>query len=191
MHDYEAEVVNRSAQLRTESRDAVATIEASIERMEVARAAIEEHQQELAVSRAELEEREAALNAAQAERREELNKLKGKEDSLVEALSTPAPTTDPATGETVAPAPTETVAPPERLHGDDQLRRNGDGARRRPAGGQGRDRRRQPDHEHARTSTAAVTARSTRPVATTAPGRSATRFMAAGCCPRRWIRPAS
>ncbi len=44
MQDYEAEVVNRVRALRTESRDAVATIEASIERMEVARAAIEERQ---------------------------------------------------------------------------------------------------------------------------------------------------
>lgn len=112
LQDYEADVVNRVRELRTQSRDAVSTIETSIERMEAARAAIEERQQDLAASRAELEEREAALDAAQAERREELNKLKGREQSLVEALSTPAPTPEAATGETTAPAPAENVPPP-------------------------------------------------------------------------------
>jgi cell wall-associated NlpC family hydrolase len=112
MHDYEAEVVGNVRELRTDSRKQVAAVEASIQRMEDAKAAIEEHQAELASARAELEEREAALNAAMAERREQLDKLKGKEDNLVDALSAPAPTTDPASGETVAPAPTENVPPP-------------------------------------------------------------------------------
>lgn len=94
---YQAEVVGRVRELRTDARELVATIEASIERMEVARAAIQERQQELAVSRAQLEEREAALDAAQAERRAELEKLKGREQSLVEALSTPAPANDAST----------------------------------------------------------------------------------------------
>ncbi len=110
--DYEAEVVNRVRELRTDSRNNVTIIETSIERMEKARAAIQERQADLAVSRAALEEREAALNAAQAERREQLNKLKGKEETLVEALSTPAPSADSATGETSAAAPSEPVAPP-------------------------------------------------------------------------------
>ena len=111
LQDYEADVVNRVRELRTDTRDYVVQVESSIERMEAARAAIQERQADLAESRAALEEREAALNAAQAERREELNKLKGKEDSLVEALSTPAPTPGAASGETTAP-PTESVPPP-------------------------------------------------------------------------------
>jgi cell wall-associated NlpC family hydrolase len=108
MHDYEADVVSRVRDLRTDSRNQVADVEASVKRMEAARAAIEKHQQALAASRAQLEEREAALQAAQANRRQELNKLKGKEQSLVEALSTPAPTT----GDSATPAPTENVPPP-------------------------------------------------------------------------------
>jgi cell wall-associated NlpC family hydrolase len=112
LHDYEAGVVNKVRHLRTDSRNQVASVEASIKRMEKARAAIAEHQQELATTRAQLEEREAALQAAQTERRQELNKLKGKEQSLVEALSTPAPTPDAAGGDTSSPAPTENVAPP-------------------------------------------------------------------------------
>jgi cell wall-associated NlpC family hydrolase len=112
MHDYEAEVVGEVRDLRTDSRNQVAAVEASIQKMEDAKAAIEEHQAELASARAELEEREAALNAAQAERREQLDKLKGKEGNLIDALSTPAPTVDPATGETSTPAPTENVPPP-------------------------------------------------------------------------------
>lgn len=112
LRDYEADVVSRVRELRTDARNYVGVVEASIERMEVARAAIEERQQDLAASRAQLEEREAALNAAQAARREELNKLKGKEQSLVEALSTPAPTPAATTGDTAAPAPTESVPAP-------------------------------------------------------------------------------
>jgi septal ring factor EnvC (AmiA/AmiB activator) len=112
LHDYEAGVVDRVRQLRTDARNYVGDVEASIARMEAARAAIAEHQQNLAAARAQLEEREAALQAAQAERRQELNKLKGKEQSLVEALSTPAPTPDAATGDSAAAAPTENVPPP-------------------------------------------------------------------------------
>ena len=112
MQDYEAEVVNKVRELRTDARNYVTQIESSIERMEAARAAIEERQQDLIASRAQLEEREAALNAAQAERREELTKLRGREDSLVEALSTPAPTPAAATGDSAAPAPTESVPAP-------------------------------------------------------------------------------
>ena len=108
VQSYQAEVVGRVRGLRTDARDLVWTIEASIERMEVARAAIEKRQQELAASRVELEEREAALDAAQAERREELEKLKGREQSLVDALSTPAPATDATT----PAAPAESVPSP-------------------------------------------------------------------------------
>jgi septal ring factor EnvC (AmiA/AmiB activator) len=111
LHDYEAGVVNNVRRLRTESRNQVGDVEASVKRMETARAAIAAHQQELAASRAQLEEREAALQAAQADRRQELNKLKGKEQTLVEALSTPTPTAT-ASGESATSAPTENVPPP-------------------------------------------------------------------------------
>jgi cell wall-associated NlpC family hydrolase len=80
--------------------------------MEVARAAIAERQQALAASRAQLEEREAALQAAQSERRRQLSKLVGKEKSLVEALSTPAPVQPAGGGETGTAPPAEAVAPP-------------------------------------------------------------------------------
>jgi cell wall-associated NlpC family hydrolase len=111
LHDYEAGVVDKVRELRTDSRNQVADVEASVKRMTTARAAIEAHQQDLAASRAQLEEREAALQAAQADRRQELNKLKGKEQTLVEALSTPTPTAT-ATGDSASPAPTENVPPP-------------------------------------------------------------------------------
>ncbi|MDX6582050.1 MAG: hypothetical protein QOI10_1234 [Solirubrobacterales bacterium] len=106
---YQSEVVGRVRDLRAAARTSVDRIEASVKRMEAARAAIAARQQALAASRADLEAREAALNAAQAERRQELNKLKGKEQSLVEALSTPAPTPD---GTTTAAPPATNVAPP-------------------------------------------------------------------------------
>lgn len=111
MQDYEAGVVNKVRQLRTDARTYVGDVDGSVERMEVARAEIAERQQELAASRARLEEREAALQAAEDERRRQLSQLVGKEKRLVEALSTPAPAEAPA-GEAGAAAPIENVAPP-------------------------------------------------------------------------------
>jgi septal ring factor EnvC (AmiA/AmiB activator) len=109
IRDYQSEVVIRVRDLRATQRDAVDTIEASVTRMEAARAAIEKRQQALAASRASLEAEEAALNAAQAERRKQLNQLKGRESSLVEALQAPAPAAADATS---SPAPTENVPAP-------------------------------------------------------------------------------
>src|SRR5690349_15900367 len=56
LHDYEAGVVDNVRHLRTDSRKQVATVEASIKRMEAARDAIAQHQQELADARAQLEQ---------------------------------------------------------------------------------------------------------------------------------------
>jgi peptidoglycan hydrolase CwlO-like protein len=112
LRDYEADVVNEVRDLRTDARSYVADIEGSIERMETARAQIAKRQQALAASRAQLEEREAALQAAQSERRRQLQKLVGKEKSLVEALSTPAPTEPAGGGEAGTAPPAANVAPP-------------------------------------------------------------------------------
>jgi cell wall-associated NlpC family hydrolase len=109
LEDYEADVVSDVRELRTETRNYVADVEGSIARMEAARARIAARQQELASARAALEEREAALQAAQSERRRQLRRLVGREQSLVEALSTPAPTA-PSTGTSTPPA--ANVAPP-------------------------------------------------------------------------------
>ena len=91
VREYEADVVDDVRDLRTETRNYVGDVEESVDRMEAARAKIAKRQQALAASRAQLEEREAALQAAQSERRRQLQKLVGREKSLVEALSTPAP----------------------------------------------------------------------------------------------------
>ena len=127
IRDYESGVVDRVRGLRDAASAQVAEIESSIDRMEKAREAIAERQAALAASRASLEEREAELNAAQAERREQLNKLKGDEQDLVEALSAPAPA--PA-GAGSAPAPAaESVAPPS----GSQATLNSDGTANAPA----------------------------------------------------------
>jgi cell wall-associated NlpC family hydrolase len=111
IRDYQSDVVGRVRDLRATQRDAVDKIEASVTRMEAARAAIAKRQQALAASRASLEAQEAALNAAQAERRKQLDKLKGQEKSLVEALQVPAPA--PAAADAPSsPAPTENVPAP-------------------------------------------------------------------------------
>ncbi len=91
IRDYETGVVVRVRDLRVAAADTVTEIEATVERMEVARQAIAERQQELAASRADLEEREAALQAAQDERREQLSELQGDERDLVRALIAPGP----------------------------------------------------------------------------------------------------
>ena len=109
IRDYETGVVERVRELRAEAHAQVLEIDAAIERMEAARAAIEERQAELAASRADLEEREAALRAAQDERREQLAELMGEERDLVRALSAPAPAADGAAAPT---PPAENVAPP-------------------------------------------------------------------------------
>ena len=114
--NYEAGVVGRVRELRTAARAYVEKVEASIERMEAARAAIQERQAELAASRARLEEREAALQAAQADRRKQLRELQGEEKSLVEALSTPAPAADGTPAPAVAPA--ETNGPSATINSD-------------------------------------------------------------------------
>ena len=77
--------------LRAAASAHVNEVETSIERMEAARAAIAKRQQALAASRATLEQRESALRAAQQRRREQLADLQGEAQSLVEALSKPAP----------------------------------------------------------------------------------------------------
>ena len=111
IRDYETGVVVRVRDLRVAAADTVTAIEATVERMEVARQAIAERQQDLAASRAELEEREAALQAAQDERREQLSELQGDERDLVRALSTPDPApAPPADGS--APAPESAPVPP-------------------------------------------------------------------------------
>jgi len=112
IRDYEADVVNEVRDLRTQERDHVGDVEGSIERMEAARERIAARQQELATARAQMEEREAALQAAQSKRREQLNELIGKEENLVDALSTPAPTAPTAGGENAGAPPAENVAPP-------------------------------------------------------------------------------
>jgi septal ring factor EnvC (AmiA/AmiB activator) len=123
--NYETGVVDQVRELRTAARDYVAKVEASIERMEAARAAIAERQEDLAASRAELEQREAVLEAAQKKRREQLADLAGEEKDLIRALSAPAPS---ATGEaTAAPAPAP--APP----GGASASLNSDGTASAPA----------------------------------------------------------
>ncbi len=111
IQDYQSGVVVKVRELRVAASAYVDDVEASIERMETARAAIEERQEALAASRAALEQREAELQAAEDRRREQLAELQGEERSLVKALSTPAPTA-PVDGESAAPAPAENVAPP-------------------------------------------------------------------------------
>ena len=156
IQDYQGRVVGRVRDLRAAASAHVDEVETSIERMEAARAAIAKRQQALAASRATLEQRESALRSAQDRRREQLADLQGEADSLVEALSQPAPDAEPAAGsadgaateDSSAPA-TENVAPPS----GSQATLNSDGTATapggRPRGGQGRDRRREPDHEHA------------------------------------------
>ena len=112
IQDYEAGVVNKVRELRTDARSYVADVEGSVERMEDARAAIAERQKALTASRASLEERESALQAAQDERRRQLAQLQGKERSLVRALSPPAPAPTPADGEAASAPPTADVPPP-------------------------------------------------------------------------------
>jgi peptidoglycan hydrolase CwlO-like protein len=127
IRDYESDVVGRVRKLRDAASAHVDEIEGSIERMKDARAAIAERQAALAASRASLEQREAELESAQAERRDQLNKLKGDERDLVQALSTPAPA--PADGGS-APAPAaENVAPPS----GSQATLNSDGTATAPA----------------------------------------------------------
>jgi septal ring factor EnvC (AmiA/AmiB activator) len=127
IRDYESGVVGRVRKLRDVANDHVDEIEGSIDRMKTARAAIAERQAALAASRASLEQREAELEAAQAERREQLNKLKGDERDLVEALSTPAPA--PADGGSAPAPPAENVAPPS----GSQATLNSDGTATAPA----------------------------------------------------------
>jgi peptidoglycan hydrolase CwlO-like protein len=131
IRDYESGVVSTVRQLRNAASVHVAAIEDSIDRMKAARAAIAERQAALAASRASLEQREAELNAAQAERRDELNKLKGDERDLVEALSAPAsaPAPAPADGGSAPAPPTENVAPPS----GSQATLNSDGTATAPA----------------------------------------------------------
>ena len=112
VRDYQAEVVNKVRDLRTEERNQVGTIESSIARMKVARAKIAKRERELAASRARLEQREAALQAAQSERRQQLQQLVGKEKDLVAALSTPAPAPAAATGDVATAPAAQNVAPP-------------------------------------------------------------------------------
>jgi septal ring factor EnvC (AmiA/AmiB activator) len=128
IRDYESGVVGRVRNLRDAASAHVDEIESSIDRMKTARAAIAERQAALAASRASLEQREAELEAAQSARREQLNKLKGDERDLVQALSTPAPTA--AGGDaTAAPPPAENVAPPS----GSQATLNSDGTATAPA----------------------------------------------------------
>jgi cell wall-associated NlpC family hydrolase len=112
VRDYETGVVGRVRDLRAAAGAHVVDIEASIERMETARAAIAERQEALAASRAALAEREAALRAAEEERREQLADLAGEERSLVRALATPAPAPTPADGDQAPVATVPGVAPP-------------------------------------------------------------------------------
>lgn len=123
--NYETGVVGTVRVLRTAARAHVDQIEAAIERMERARAAIAERQDELVASRARLEQREATLEAAQDERREQLAELAGEEKDLVRALSTPAPSADDAPTTAPAPAP----APP----GGASATLNSDGTATAPA----------------------------------------------------------
>ena len=112
LRDYQAGVVDRVRELRTEARNHVGAVEESVQRIEAARAKIAKRQQALADSQAQLEQRQSALEAAQAERRSQLQKLVGREKSLVEALSTPAPAAPADPGVTSEAAPAQPVAPP-------------------------------------------------------------------------------
>jgi cell wall-associated NlpC family hydrolase len=118
IRNYESGVVSKVRELRDAASAHVAEVESSIDRIKKARAAIAERQAALAASRASLEQREAELNAAQAERRDQLNKLKGDEQDLVQALSTraPAPAPAPADGGSAPAPPAENVAPPSGSH---------------------------------------------------------------------------
>ena len=155
IQDYQGRVVGRVRDLRAAASAHVDEVETSIERMEAARAAIAKRQQALAASRATLEQRESALRSAQDRRREQLADLQGEAASLVEALSQPAPDAEPAAGlggrrgRGLQRLGDREGRASERLAGHAQFGRHGDGARGRPRGGQGRDRRREPDHEHA------------------------------------------
>ncbi len=111
IQDYQAGVIVRVRDLRAAANSYVDKMEASVARIEDARAAIAKRQQALAASRASLEAQEAALNAAQAQRREQLDKLKGQENSLVEALQAPAPAPAGAAAPS-SPAPVENVPAP-------------------------------------------------------------------------------
>jgi len=128
IQDYQTGVVARVRELRAAAGVYVDDVEASIDRIEAARAAIEERQEALAASRATLEQRESALRAMQERRREQLARLQGEERSLVEALSAPAPEPAPA-AEAQAPAPAEDVAPPS----GSQATLNSDGTATAPA----------------------------------------------------------
>jgi peptidoglycan hydrolase CwlO-like protein len=127
IRDYETGVVGRVRELRDAASAHVDDIEGSIDRMKAARAAIAERQQALAASRASLEQREAALSAAKEERRAQLAKLVGREQDLVRALSTPAPSA--TAGDATAAPPAQNVAPPS----GSQATLNSDGTATAPA----------------------------------------------------------
>jgi septal ring factor EnvC (AmiA/AmiB activator) len=129
IRDYETGVVVKVRELRDAANAQVARIEASIERMEAARAAIAERQRALADSRAALEQREAELEAAQDDRREQLAELQGEERDLVQALSAPAPAPTPGNTESAPAAPAQPVAPP----GGSAATLNSDGTATAPA----------------------------------------------------------
>jgi septal ring factor EnvC (AmiA/AmiB activator) len=136
LQDYQSGVVGRVRSLRAAASAHVDEVETSVARMEDARAAIADRQRALASSRASLEQRESALRAAQERRRAQLSDLQGEAQTLVKALSEPAPEPEPAAGSTgtaatgdTSAAPAANVAPPSAS----QATLNADGTATAPA----------------------------------------------------------
>ncbi len=102
INDYETSVVERVERLRDAMDEKVGSTEDSVARIDAAREEIEARQEQLAAARAEAEQREAELRSLRDDRREALDDLIGREEHLVDVLSTPAPTT-PDDSQSVAP----------------------------------------------------------------------------------------
>ncbi|MDX6586598.1 MAG: hypothetical protein QOI31_1071 [Solirubrobacterales bacterium] len=94
IHDFETDTVERVKRLREATAEKVGSTEHTVARIDAARDAIAARQEQLATARAEAEQREAELRSLRDERREALADLIGKEEHLVDVLSTPTPTED-------------------------------------------------------------------------------------------------
>jgi peptidoglycan hydrolase CwlO-like protein len=109
VQDYQSGVIERVRELRAETKALVAELEGKVGTLTEARDEIAARHAELAASRADLEAEEAELLALRQERRDEILALNGREETLVEALTPPAPAGDPD-GSGVAPAPAPTTS---------------------------------------------------------------------------------
>jgi cell wall-associated NlpC family hydrolase len=125
----ETGIVDRFDRLRAARVKQVGSTKEAVGRIEAARDAIDARRQTLAASSAAIEQRAADLQAVRAERRDVLTHLVGKEKNLVEALSTPQPSTPQPDGGSQGEAPSTPVAPPS----GSRAQLNSDGTATAPA----------------------------------------------------------